>query len=344
MDFRLTSEQQMLRDSVAAALARVADGGWGKAFAEAGVLGILVPESDGGLGLGMVEASLVAQEAGFRNAVWPIAETLAALPLLARTCPEEAAVVLAGTKAISATVASTASPRQGRLRREIKFPFWPDLVRVAVPLAEGRVALVKPDAETATAEMQVDLSARNMRMAIDSPATGETIVEAPPFAPRLALLRAAEIAGAARFCFETAVQYLKDRSQFGRPIGANQALKHMAADDFVRLANIRVALDYACAAHDRSVAAPDDREAADEARRAVQVVMAYVPEAARGIAENAMQMHGGIGVTWDYALNAPVRRILRVGAALGAPQAHRRALGRSLAEGQIAPGFDTAAE
>lgn len=346
MDFQLASEQQMLRDSVAAALARVADGNWAQAFAEAGVLGILVPERDGGLGLGMVEAYLVAQEAGRRNAAFPIAEALAGLPAVAATNADLAQAVLAGRGALAAPTSSSLALSGNRLRGELKLPYLDMTSHVVAPFDAGRAAILPVSNLPTSGCAPLDLSAPNVRVHVDMPATDVSIVEDASFAARLTLLRAAEMAGAARFCFDTAVQYLKDRSQFGRPIGANQAMKHMAADNFVRMENIRVALEYACAAHDLATAHPRDDEANADAAHALQVVLAYVPETARLVAEDALQMHGGIGVTWEYALNAPLRRILRLGAALGSSEIHRRVLADSLIPPATAAplSFDAAAE
>lgn len=330
MDFRPSPEQEMLRDSVRRTLERCADDRCGPALAEAGMLGILVPESDGGLGLGMVEARIVAQECGYRNAAFPAAETLSALPLLARVLPDEARVVLAGEGCVTAFVTAALAAAGTRIRGEVKYPSHRDPLRVAAPLGDGRIALLAPDPRRARPEACLDPLARNVTLAVDLDRDDAVVVADAGFADRLRLLRLAEMAGAARFCFETAVQYLKDRRQFGRPIGANQSLKHLAAEDFVRQENIRVALEYACAAHDHAALHEGDGEMRGEAEASLGVAMAYCPGAARAIAQNAMQMHGGIGVTWEYALNGPVRRILRLGAALGAPEAHMRALARSL--------------
>lgn len=346
MDFQLTQEQQMLRDSVAAALARVSDGNWAHAVGTAGVLGILVPERDGGLGLGMVEAGLVALEAGRGHAAFPIAETLAGLPAVAATLPNLVENLLDGTAALTASASGTLEVSAGRLRGQIKVPYLDAASHVVAPLDDRRVAILAVSGSAAENLARLDLSAPNGRLRIDIPASEASIVEDAFFATRLALLRTAEMAGAARFCFDTAVQYMKDRSQFGRPIGANQALKHMAADNFVRIENIRVALEYACAAQDLAASQPADLDAEADAAKAVQVVLAYVPETARLVTEDALQMHGGIGVTWDYALNAPVRRILRLAAALGPADMHRRLLADGLLSEAVDAGasFDAAAE
>jgi alkylation response protein AidB-like acyl-CoA dehydrogenase len=330
MDFQLTQEQQMLRDSVAAALSRVSDGNWGRAFADAGVLGVLVPEQGGGIGLGMVEVCLVAQAAGRRQVAFPIAETLAGLPAIAATDAGLSETVLGGSAALTAPASGALALVGDRLLGEIKVPYLDPASHIVAPLDDRRVAVLAASGLPARACARLGLFASNADIHIDMAASAATIVEDRDFVARLALLRAAEMAGAARFCFETAVQYLKDRSQFGRPIGANQAMKHMAADNFVRMENIRVALEYACAAHDLATAQPRDGEAKADAAQALQVLLAYVPEAARLVAEDAMQMHGGIGVTWEYALNAPLRRILRLGAALGASETHRRDLAADL--------------
>jgi alkylation response protein AidB-like acyl-CoA dehydrogenase len=157
-------------------------------------------------------------------------------------------------------------------------------------------------------------------------------------AERLIILRCAEIVGAAAFCFETGVQYLKDRRQFGQPIGANQALKHLAADGYVQLENIRVAVTYAAASMDRALSNPGKAASLEDAREAVCVVLSYVPETARELAELSIQFHGGIGVTWEYTLNRYLRRIIRLGQSLGSSGYHRRALfSRVAGEAAVVP-------
>lgn len=325
MNFQLSLEQRMLRDSAAAALDG-AGGRWGFALAEAGMLGILLGEEHGGLGLGAVEASLVAFEAGRVLAAWPVAETLAALPVLAQARPDAVAGVLAGETRLTAAASGRLLSAGGRLRGEIIVPFAEDASFVTAAVEGGRVAVLPMARATPTlATAPLDLAVPNVRLRVDIPEDAQIVADSG-FEARLTLLRVAEMAGAARRCFDLAVQYLKDRSQFGRPIGANQALKHMAAENFVRSESIRVALEYASAAHDLSQAKHDDAAASYDAAHSMDVLLAYVPGAARHIAEDAIQIHGGIGATWDFALNAYMRRILRLIAAVGSGEAQRLAL------------------
>lgn len=328
MDFQLSPEQTMLRDSVAAALERADADRWGNTLGELGVLGMFLPEADGGAGLGATEATLVAFEAGYRAGTFPVAETMAAMPALARARPGALAAALSGGRPVTAPASASATWSGKTLRGTAIVPYLAVSTHVAVALDDTCVAIVDAEAIASSQRAALDLSVPNTRASLDGAAAHLT--EDDAFASRLTLLRAADMAGAACFCFETAVQYLKDRTQFGRPIGANQALKHIAAEDFVRLEGAKVAIEYAAAALDRATAEPTSAECREDAARALAVVCAYVPDAARRIGENAVQLHGGIGATWEYRLNGHLRRILRLGAAIGSPDRHRMVLADSL--------------
>jgi hypothetical protein len=295
--------------------------------------------------LGLVEASLVALEAGRVLAAFPVAETLAALPVLAEVRNDGVPGVLAGEVVLTAAASGRLGIEGGRLRGEISVPYAGKATYVAAPVAGGRAAILPASLPAKEASAPLDLAVPNDRLHVDVAAGSATVAEGG-FEARLTLLRVAEMAGAARQCFDMTVQYLKDRTQFGRPIGANQALKHLAAENFVRVESIRVALEFAAAAQDLARVRPDDAETLAEGKRSMDVLLAYAPGAARCIAEDAIQMHGGIGATWDFVLNAYLRRILRLGASLGSGEAQRLALADAMLAGCdiSAASFNAAAE
>jgi hypothetical protein len=114
---------------------------------------------------------------------------------------------------------------------------------------------------------------------------------------RLAL--AAEMAGTARRCFDLALAYAKEREQFDRPIGSFQAIQHKLAEMSLEVERAVAAVQYAAMAHDAS--APD-------ATRACHVAKAAAGVAARRCLKDAVQVHGGIGYTWEHDLHLFVRR------------------------------------
>lgn len=329
MDFQLTSEQEMLRESVSGALARAVHSNDRSSDAEArirrelaalGVPGLLLAEAAGGTGLGAVEAVLAVAEAGRYNTTRLIPETLTGLPVLATVYPEAVADVLEGKALISAPASGLVKCSARRLTGEIVVAADALTNWLVTPLPEGKVAVLPmPAAGSRGAEF--DPCIAQHRLALDSEILPKQVIDAPDYTARLDLLRAADIYGAARQGFEMSVQYLKDRSQFGRPIGANQALKHMAAECFVQVENMRVALEYAACALDAAKAGSDERQ---EAENACLVVNAYVPETARKVIETAIQLHGGIGATWDLPLNGQLRRILRMSSGIGPADRYRR--------------------
>jgi len=326
VNFQHSAEQDMLRSSVAGTFAR---GGaeTERALAELGVFGLLVaPERDGS-GLGLVEAAIVLQEAGRAGVGGSLAETLLMADELAQAMPELASDILAGTLAIVAPVSGGLQRTGGRLRGSLTLQRPNEGDWIAAPIGGGtQVALFPAAGIPSTPRARIEAVASSCRIEVDVAEGDIRAVTVEAFADRLAILRCAELLGAAEHCLALSVGYLKDREQFGQPIGANQALKHIAADTYLSQENIRVAVEYAAAARDAADANRSDEALRAASVQAVEVMLAYVPRAAREIAETAIHLHGGIGLTWDYGLNAYLRRIVRLGMALGAVSAHQLAV------------------
>lgn len=343
MDFQLTFEQKLLQQSVASRLKQIRslkpvskadptdDSDCGSALAELGILGICVPVELGGLGLGLVEAMLAGIETGRIALIYPAIETMACAAAVIEAYPEAAANVLEGRDPISASAAADLRIVDGRLEGEILLPFAKQARWIVAPFGDGGEAAIfaRPNAVSRSRSM-VEPGVANADVTVSLCRGQFRIMTDHGLGMRLHLLRNAEAYGAAQSCFDAAIQYLKDRVQFGKPLGANQALKHLAADNFLRLENVRVALEYAASAYDGWRALPNDEQRRDDSKSALNVVLAFVPDAARRVVEDAVQMHGGIGVTSEYGLNRPLRRILRLAAASGPVKQHRRRLAQSL--------------
>ncbi len=143
------------------------------------------------------------------------------------------------------------------------------------------------------------------------------------------VLAAAELEGAAHTCLDLALEHMKTRRQFGQEIGKFQALKHIAASDALSIESMSLANAYAAWAVDAG---------ADDAAEAVAIAKSYASEAARTVAQNAVQCHGGIGFTWEYGLHFFLRRILRLAASLGTAHDHRENLFEMLTAARPARG------
>jgi alkylation response protein AidB-like acyl-CoA dehydrogenase len=132
-----------------------------------------------------------------------------------------------------------------------------------------------------------------------------------------AAVLAAEQVGLAQRCLDMTVGYVKERRQFARPVGSFEALKHRLADVWVAVSQARAASRYAAAC--LASGHPD-------ARVAVAVAKAYCSETAVLAAQECMQMHGGIGFTWEHPAHLYLKRAKADSIAFGTPDAHRAAL------------------
>jgi alkylation response protein AidB-like acyl-CoA dehydrogenase len=129
---------------------------------------------------------------------------------------------------------------------------------------------------------------------------------------------ASEQVGLAQQCLDMTVGYVKERRQFARPIGSFQALKHRLADLWVEVTQARAAARYAAAC-----LATDD----PDAKVAVALAQAYCSEVAVHAAQECVQLHGGIGFTWEHPAHLYLKRAKADSIAFGTADAHRAALG-----------------
>ena len=132
-----------------------------------------------------------------------------------------------------------------------------------------------------------------------------------------AAVLAAEQVGLAQRCLDMTLAYVKERRQFARPVGSFQALKHRLADVWVAVSQARAASRYAAAC--LATGDPD-------AKVAVAVAKAFCSETAVLAAQECVQLHGGIGFTWEHPAHLYLKRAKTDSIAFGTPDAHRRAL------------------
>jgi len=132
-----------------------------------------------------------------------------------------------------------------------------------------------------------------------------------------AAVLAAEQVGLAQRCLDMTLAYVKERRQFARPVGSFQALKHRLADVWVAVSQARAASRYAAAC----LASGDP-----DTKVAVAVAKAYCSEAAVHAAQECVQLHGGIGFTWEHPAHLYLKRAKADSIAFGTPDAHRAVL------------------
>ncbi|WP_276145851.1 acyl-CoA dehydrogenase family protein, partial [Streptomyces europaeiscabiei] len=130
-------------------------------------------------------------------------------------------------------------------------------------------------------------------------------------------LLASEQLGLAEWTLTETVRYLKERKQFNRPVGGFQALKHRLAQLWLEVVNLRAAARNA---------ADQLATGSDDADLAVAVAQAFAAPVAVHAAEEALQLHGGIGMTWEHPVHLYLKRAKADSIAYGTAGAHRAAL------------------
>jgi alkylation response protein AidB-like acyl-CoA dehydrogenase len=305
-------ERQMLRQTVAALVDRHAgseavrramdsergydESLWSTLCEQVGAAALVIPEDLGGAGGEFADAAAVLEELG---------RGLVPTPLLATTCAELA--LIAADSPDSDTLEQLAA---GHLIGTVAFD--PDYV------INGDVADVVLAVEDGRTLRWTDVSAERLtsldptrRLARLTPAGTSVIGPDPGLADMAAVLLAAEQIGAAARCLDLTVDYTKQRVQFGRPIGSFQALKHRMADLYVAVQAARAVVADAVADL-TPVTAALARLAASEAFCAV--------------AGEAIQLHGGIAITWEHDMQLYFKRAHTSAQLFGPPREQVRRL------------------
>jgi alkylation response protein AidB-like acyl-CoA dehydrogenase len=323
---------------------------WRVLAADVGCAGLLIPESHGGAGAGYREAAVVAEEAGRAVAPVPylgsaVVATAAALSagdaellsgLAAATVTAALAVPFATKPGHASAVATVrvAPPQAGEAAGQARLT---GVVAGVADVLPASVLLVPADG-VPSGLYAVDAGAPGLTMtpvvSLDQtrPLADLTLDSVParplasgPDADRAvaaalaagAAMLAAEQLGVAERCLEMTVAYLKERYQFARPVGSFQALKHRAADLWVAISQARAAARYAAAC-----LADDDADAPV----AVALAKAACGDAATLAARECVQLHGGIGFTWEHPAHLYLKRATSSSIAFGTPDWHRAAL------------------
>ena len=358
MNFEFSDEQEQLRRAVAgfvetrASLAWVrsrygstptgADDVW-RGLCDLGVAGLLVPEDLGGAGAGMVDAAVVLEELGRALYPGPYASSAigaASLLILAGDAEDHAEnlpQIAAGTTV--ATVAlfepgARAAWRASATRASTAAGEWRlDGVKVHVPdLAAADVVLVSAADDDGRSACSWSLPALPVSRSRRHPrSTGLVTLErssstTPPrigsgrrtrrvrsreTVDRLAVAAVVEGVGAAARALTISVEYAKERRQFDAVIGSFQAIQHLCADMLRSVELARAAGYYACWAAD--AAPPPERH------RAATMALAFAGDELAQVGASAVQVHGGIGFTWEHDIHFFYKRLLTLHAVGGGP-------------------------
>ncbi|EFQ82391.1 acyl-CoA dehydrogenase, middle domain protein [Aeromicrobium marinum DSM 15272] len=286
-----------------------------KSVVEAGLTSIAVPENAGGGGGDLLD-QLVAVEAAAQALVpGPVlattlvglAVTRAAGPGAADPACDEVLTGIVGGDGAAVAVAGALSVDDSGARGELSHVL--DVVDarwLLAPTDAGRWVLVRSTGWTAEPGAGIDLSRRSGRVRVA--AKGDDIVHLPALDDGtvrrlLVALAAAEAAGVAQWCLDTAVAYAKVREQFGAPIGSFQAVKHLCAQMLETTESVAaVAWDLGCAA--------DAGLPAEEADYAADVAATVAFDGAVSVAQDCIQVLGGIGFTFEHDAHLYLRRAI----------------------------------
>lgn len=300
---------------------------WRALAEQLGLAGLLVPESLGGVGAGPREAAVVLEELG--RAVAPVPFLTSAVVAttalvvagdeqdLPRLASGEATAVLVlpwtARRGAWTAVGQSAEPVAGALDADVF------LVPVSGSGGETSLRVLTSDEVSVEALTSLDMSRPLARVSVTGEGREVASGDAADRAVDAALaagtaLIASEQLGLAQWCLETTVEYAKTRVQFARPIGSFQAIKHRLADLYLAVVQSQSAARYAAA----TLADEDPDQAVAQA-----VAGSWCSDVAVLAAEEALQLHGGIGMTWEHPVHTYLKRAKADQLALGTPDAHR---------------------
>jgi alkylation response protein AidB-like acyl-CoA dehydrogenase len=347
-EFVFTSEQKDLRSAVREVLADRSDeaavrkvmeseagydtGLWARLGGELGVLGLAVPEELGGAGGTLVDQAVVAEEFGAALLPGPVLGTVGlAIPALvalgsSSDTAELLADLVAGTR--TATLAWTepggapdVTVSDGKLTGSIRqvVDGSADVLLVPVAGPDG-LALYATEGGQRTPLSTLDQTRRQSAVTFDATparllAAGEAAEKAVAHALRVGgVLLAAEQVGGAQKLLDLTIAYANTRLQFGRKIGSFQAVKHRCADMLVLVEHARSTAYHAAWAL---------QDGSDDPDLAVSIAQATCSENYERVATDTVQMHGGIGFTWEHPTHLYLKRAFTDAALLGSAEQHR---------------------
>jgi alkylation response protein AidB-like acyl-CoA dehydrogenase len=278
---------------------------WGR-LGEMGVLGVLAPEAAGGLGLTELDLVLLLEEAGRAALPEPLVEHAAVgVPLL-----DDASAATSGAVTITAVFSD-----------EMVVP-WGDTADLLLVHRGGSLYLAERSTVTLTPRTSVDHSRRLTAVDWDPSRAIALSGDVAPLAfDRGALGTAAQLCGLAARMLDLTVEYVKDRTQFGVPIGSFQAVKH-------HLADARIALEFARPLVYRAAWSIQRDTVASPVH--VSMAKAKASDAALLAGRKALQCHGAMGYSYEYDLHLFLKRAWALAAAWGDARWHRARVRRAI--------------
>ncbi len=327
MDFRLNEDQQalqaaardFLKKEVTSTVVRSAfdspDGDSPelyKKMAELGWIGLAVPEEFGGVGYGIIEQAVVCEQLGYFNAPGPyFATACMTVPVL---------LALGATDLLPPLLDGSVRAAAGMTVEKVVDA---QLADAFLLVQDGKATWYERDEFEATQIPSLDGTRRIASVKLtgkgrdlgSSEAIDMSFEPGPATAwDAVIALLCAEMVGGMQWALDTTVQYVKDREAFGRPIGVFQAVQHKAADMLVHTETSRSAAYYAAYAAANGL--PDGRFAASVAK-------AYCSDAAHAVTGECIQLHGGIGFTWEHDAHLYFKRAVTNRVVAGNAAVHR---------------------
>jgi alkylation response protein AidB-like acyl-CoA dehydrogenase len=327
-----------------------------QALVELGWTGVVIPAVDGGLGGSIVDLVVILEETGRALLPAPFLSTAsAATALVAGGSPAQRAAHLPRVAAGRLRLALAVAEEDGRFDPAgVTLPARRDGDRVVVNgekyfvldahVADRLVVAARTGAGltlclvdrqapgvTVTPLRTVDMTRRIARVSFERVRVPASDVVGTPGEAEPVLRRCvdvatvglcAEMVGTAQEALDRTVAYVKERKQFGRPVGAFQAVKHRCVDMLVAVESGRSLAYWAAWAVDEGV---------PEARQAVAMAKAFCSDMVMRVTSEAIQLHGGIGFTWEHDAHLFHRRAVAQATAFGTATAHRAVVADVLA-------------
>ncbi|RUP31871.1 MAG: acyl-CoA dehydrogenase [Mycolicibacterium sp.] len=267
---------------------------WQMLCEQVGAAALVVPEELGGAGGELGDAAVVLEE---------LAKNLVPTPLLGTTLAE-LALLAAGEEAPLEGLAEGTSI--GTVVFDAGYVINGDIADVVIAAQDGQLSRWTDNTVTPATAMDP-----TRRLAAVAPGSTATLGADPGLADTAAILMAVEQVAAASRCLDLTVAYSKDRVQFGRPIGSFQALKHRMSDLYVKVAAARSIVNDALA---------------DPTPTNASLARYMATEAFNAVAGEAIQMHGGIAITWESDIQFYFKRAHGSAQLLGSSREHLRRL------------------
>ncbi len=333
MDFGLTEDQSeiqrnahdMLAQRASAARvrehaeARTTDTDLWSELSELGWPGIAIAEDHGGMGLGSVELSILAEELGATLAPVPFLGSVLAATLIEHAGSDAQRERWLPGLASGETIGAVGRATDGVAGLVIGAP---DAQVIVLLEDDGATVADAADAQIEALDA-IDPTRSAGRVTLAS-GTGEPLAgDVAAATDRALVIIAAELVGVAQAALDMTLEYVKERKQFGTPVGAYQAVSHRCAQMLLDTERARVLTSLA------SWAADADPERLPEA---AAMAKAAASSGAKEVTNAAIQMHGGIGFTWEADVHWLFKRAQVVADLLGGAGTHRRRLAGIAAE------------